>query len=149
MDDGTLMMSYEPIAELPNFFRSIISNVASREEDVYFMLSEVERLGNISWRNFQVILKSKRGRQNSTHQELKFEMLRQKVLDTIRGVKGFHVNEFCLLPVSITSVFQIFMCFNEINNANNLEQSVPLFNKILSYTIQMAEILLAILNVND
>ena len=44
MDDGTLMVSYEPLAELPNFFRSIISNVASREEDVDFMLSEMERL---------------------------------------------------------------------------------------------------------
>ena len=62
IDDGTLIVSYEPLAELPNFFRSIISNVASREEDVYFMLSEVERLGNISWRNFEVILKRKRGR---------------------------------------------------------------------------------------
>ena len=44
MDYGTLMVSYEPLAELPNFFRSIKSNVASREEDIDFMLSEMERL---------------------------------------------------------------------------------------------------------
>ena len=45
MEAGTLMVSYQPLGELPNFFRSIISNVASREEDIDFMLSEMERLG--------------------------------------------------------------------------------------------------------
>ena len=45
MEAGKLMVSYQPLGELPNFFRSIISNVASREEDIDFMLSEMERLG--------------------------------------------------------------------------------------------------------
>ena len=62
MDDGTLMVSYEPLAELPNFFRSIISNVASREENVYFMLSEMERLGKHLLDIFPGDTKSKRGR---------------------------------------------------------------------------------------
>ena len=45
MEAGTLMVSYQPLAESPNFFRNIISNVALREEDIDFMLSEMERLG--------------------------------------------------------------------------------------------------------
>ena len=44
MDAGTLMVSYQPLAELPNFYRNIISNVASREEDIDLILSEIVRL---------------------------------------------------------------------------------------------------------
>jgi len=43
---GTLMVGYQPLGDLPNFFRSIISNSATREEDVDFMLEEMERLGH-------------------------------------------------------------------------------------------------------
>ena len=43
---GTLMVSYQPLGKTPNFFRSIISNPATREEDVDFMLDEMERLGS-------------------------------------------------------------------------------------------------------
>jgi len=43
---GTLMVGYQPLGELPNFFRSIISNSATREEDIDFMLDEMERLGH-------------------------------------------------------------------------------------------------------
>ena len=45
MESGTLMVSYQPLGETPNFFRSIISNVATREEDIDFMLNEMERMG--------------------------------------------------------------------------------------------------------
>ena len=45
MEAGTLMVSYQPLGDLPNFFRSIISNIATREEDIDFMLNEMERLG--------------------------------------------------------------------------------------------------------
>ena len=45
MEAGTLMVSYQPLGELPNFFRSIISNVASREEDIDSILSEMVRFG--------------------------------------------------------------------------------------------------------
>jgi len=43
---GTLMVGYQPLGDTPNFFRSIISNSATREEDVDFMLDEMERLGH-------------------------------------------------------------------------------------------------------
>ena len=43
---GTLMVSYQPLGKIPNFFRSIISNPATREEDIDFMLDEMERLGS-------------------------------------------------------------------------------------------------------
>ena len=43
---GTLMVSYQPLGDIPNFFRSIISNQATREEDIDFMLEEMDRLGH-------------------------------------------------------------------------------------------------------
>ena len=42
---GNLMVSYQPLDDKPNFFRSIISNQACAEEDVDFMLEELDRLG--------------------------------------------------------------------------------------------------------
>jgi glutamate decarboxylase len=46
MTSGTIMISYQPLGEYPNFFRSIISNQAIQESDVDFMLSELDRLGH-------------------------------------------------------------------------------------------------------
>jgi len=46
MTSGTIMVSYQPLGEYPNFFRSIISNQAIQESDVDFMLSEFDRLGH-------------------------------------------------------------------------------------------------------
>ena len=40
------LVSYQPLGKTPNFFRSIISNPATREEDIDFMLDEMERLGS-------------------------------------------------------------------------------------------------------
>jgi len=45
MKTGSMMISYQPLGELPNFFRSIISNQAQTEEDIDFMLAELDRLG--------------------------------------------------------------------------------------------------------
>lgn len=45
MYSGTLMISYQPLGDKPNFFRSIISNQACQEEDIDFMLEELDRLG--------------------------------------------------------------------------------------------------------
>ena len=45
MKSGSMMISYQPLGELPNFFRSIISNQAQTEEDIDFMLAELDRLG--------------------------------------------------------------------------------------------------------
>ena len=42
---GTLMVSYQPLGDTPNFFRSILSNPAIREEDIDFMIEEMDRLG--------------------------------------------------------------------------------------------------------
>ena len=45
MSQGSIMVSYQPLGMYPNFFRSIISNQAVGEEDIDFMLDEMERLG--------------------------------------------------------------------------------------------------------
>jgi glutamate decarboxylase len=46
MKKGSMMISYQPLGDLPNFFRSIISNQAQTEEDIDFMLDELHSLGN-------------------------------------------------------------------------------------------------------
>lgn len=46
MTAGTIMISYQPLGEYPNFFRSIISNQAIQESDVDFILDEMDRLGH-------------------------------------------------------------------------------------------------------
>jgi hypothetical protein len=40
------MVSYQPLGEFPNFFRSIISNQAVQEIDIDFMLEAFDRLGH-------------------------------------------------------------------------------------------------------
>lgn len=45
MQEGTLMVGYQPDDRRPNFFRSIISSSAVTEKDVEFMLDEIDRLG--------------------------------------------------------------------------------------------------------
>ena len=133
MEAGTLMVSYQPLGELPNFFRSIISNVASREEDIDFMLSEMERLGKHLQENFPSVTQKKNINRTLVKKELQFEMLRQQVLHTIRGVNGFDANDFCTLTFDITSVVYILMRFNEINVPNNLGESISPVTEIFSF----------------
>lgn len=45
MDAGTLMVGYQPLGDKPNFFRNIISNPGVTEEDIDFLLNEMDRLG--------------------------------------------------------------------------------------------------------
>jgi hypothetical protein len=45
MMKGSLMVGYQPLDDKPNFFRAIVSNPASTEDDILFMLDEIERLG--------------------------------------------------------------------------------------------------------
>ena len=45
MIKGSLMVGYQPLDDKPNFFRAIVSNQASTEEDILFMLDEIENLG--------------------------------------------------------------------------------------------------------
>ncbi|CAG0880981.1 unnamed protein product [Cyprideis torosa] len=42
---GTLMISYQPLGDLPNFFRNIISNPGVQKEDVDFLVAELDRIG--------------------------------------------------------------------------------------------------------
>ena len=46
MQAGTLMVGYQPDDRRPNFFRSIISSQAVTNDDVDFMLNEIDRLGH-------------------------------------------------------------------------------------------------------
>ncbi|XP_022662086.1 glutamate decarboxylase-like isoform X2 [Varroa jacobsoni] len=46
MNTGTLMITYQPLRELPNFFRNIVSNSAVTKDDIDFLLAEMDRLGN-------------------------------------------------------------------------------------------------------
>lgn len=46
MEAGTLMIGYQPQGDIPNFFRSIISNPAVKKADIDFMISELDRLGH-------------------------------------------------------------------------------------------------------
>ncbi|XP_054162481.1 glutamate decarboxylase-like [Oppia nitens] len=46
MNSGTLMIGYQPVGEIPNFFRNIISNSGVQTKDIDFLLSELDRLGH-------------------------------------------------------------------------------------------------------
>ncbi|XP_046915209.1 glutamate decarboxylase isoform X2 [Dermatophagoides farinae] len=46
MQKGTLMISYQPLGDIPNFFRNIISNSGVQKKDVDFLLDELDRLGH-------------------------------------------------------------------------------------------------------
>ncbi|KAL1419767.1 hypothetical protein MTO96_004681 [Rhipicephalus appendiculatus] len=46
MNTGTLMITYQPIWDKPNFFRNIVSNAGVRREDIDFLVDELDRLGH-------------------------------------------------------------------------------------------------------
>ncbi|XP_077524610.1 glutamate decarboxylase [Amblyomma americanum] len=46
MNTGTLMITYQPIWDKPNFFRNIVSNSGVRREDIDFLVEELDRLGH-------------------------------------------------------------------------------------------------------
>ncbi|XP_053323446.1 glutamate decarboxylase 1-like [Spea bombifrons] len=46
MEEGTVMIGFQPLGEKPNFFRVVFSNPATKKSDVDFLLEEIERLGN-------------------------------------------------------------------------------------------------------
>ncbi|XP_041371959.1 glutamate decarboxylase 1-like [Gigantopelta aegis] len=45
MESGTMMVQYQPLGKLPNFFRVAISNPALTTRDLDFLLDEIECLG--------------------------------------------------------------------------------------------------------
>lgn len=46
MNTGTLMITYQPIRNRPNFFRNIVSNAGVRPADIDFLVKEMDRLGH-------------------------------------------------------------------------------------------------------
>ena len=45
MNAGTLMISYQPQGDIPNFFRNIVSNPGAQHKDIDFLVAELDRLG--------------------------------------------------------------------------------------------------------
>ncbi|XP_064202588.1 glutamate decarboxylase 1 isoform X1 [Anguilla rostrata] len=45
MEEGSVMIGYQPTSEKVNFFRCVFSNPATRKEDADFLLDEIVRLG--------------------------------------------------------------------------------------------------------
>lgn len=46
MNAGTLMISYQPLGDIPNFFRNIVSNPGAQHKDIDFLVAELDRLGH-------------------------------------------------------------------------------------------------------
>lgn len=44
MEKGSTMVGYQPLDDKPNFFRMIISNPATTNHDIDFLLDEIEKL---------------------------------------------------------------------------------------------------------
>lgn len=47
LESGTLMVGYQPMGKLPNFFRVVISNPAVMPSDLDFLVNEIDRLGQL------------------------------------------------------------------------------------------------------
>lgn len=45
MEKGTMMVGYQPLGNLPNFFRIVLTNPAVSTEDIDFFLDEIVMLG--------------------------------------------------------------------------------------------------------
>ncbi len=46
MNKGSLMIGYQPLGDLPNFFRNITSNAGIQKKDIDYLLEELDRLGH-------------------------------------------------------------------------------------------------------
>lgn len=42
---GSMMIGYQPLRDLPNFFRTVVAAPTATEADMDFVLEEIERLG--------------------------------------------------------------------------------------------------------
>lgn len=45
MKEGTMMITYQPLRGLPNFFRLVLQNSGLNQKDMDFFIKEFERLG--------------------------------------------------------------------------------------------------------
>lgn len=46
MKEGTMMITYQPLHDLPNFFRLVLQNSGLDHADMDFIYREIERLGS-------------------------------------------------------------------------------------------------------
>lgn len=46
MKEGNMMITYQPLRKLPNFFRLVLQNSALNEDDMLHFMDEIERLGS-------------------------------------------------------------------------------------------------------
>ena len=46
VEAGTMMISYQPLGDLPNFLRMVTVSPAATEADMDFVLNELERIGS-------------------------------------------------------------------------------------------------------
>lgn len=46
MKKGSMMVTYQPLHNLPNFFRIVLQNSCLTEDDMLYFLDEIERLGS-------------------------------------------------------------------------------------------------------
>lgn len=44
---GSLMIGYQPLRKLPNFFRFVLQNSGFTNEDVDYVLNEIDKLGHL------------------------------------------------------------------------------------------------------
>jgi glutamate decarboxylase len=47
MDKGNALVGYQPLGNIPNFFRMILSNMASTTDDVNQLLDEIAEFGEM------------------------------------------------------------------------------------------------------
>lgn len=45
MVEGTMMITYQPLNDLPNFFRLVVQNSSLTYSDMDYIIKEFERLG--------------------------------------------------------------------------------------------------------
>lgn len=45
MKEGSMMITYQPINNKPNFFRFVLQNSALTQQDMTYFVDEIERLG--------------------------------------------------------------------------------------------------------
>ena len=45
VEQGTLLIGYQPDGDRVNFFRMVVSNTAATTQDMDFVVSEIQRLG--------------------------------------------------------------------------------------------------------
>ena len=47
MDKGNALVGYQPLDDIPNFFRMILSNMASTTDDIDQLLDEIAEFGEL------------------------------------------------------------------------------------------------------